>query len=632
MKTFPKLVIVVMMLDIFISGMLGLGALYGFSIYPFTPFNLGESNTSMHQIQFQASIPMWMPSIQDLKTPITFLPVENLNHWPLTLLVSAILLLVQSFFRGMYLGGIAAVLRGHDNVSLFSCGKHFFRRMLAWSGLQVAAFGFMLWVGILFAPLAVALLILLFLFSLAPYLIVLLDCNVGRAIACSPRLLIRYFWRFVGLALASMLITFVISFLNGLDRPYPYYFVMLVYSMFGTGLIAEFMRQLRNHLQKDDFTLGGVPVHLRQARFARWDFMMAGVLALFLPLAGIWLAEGSHLSAFLKHGEERVEGISYTSGFSDAYSVSGQKFSTYTWGEKPYWIDITLPNLKSGDQPEEIRGLARIQWEVNKEISFKQGNYSSSWIEPAERIDSIYFRMLRMHSPDGSVYYSTLGGSASVIRSDSGSDDGFEDRISVEMMVSGDGKNIFVLQHPTRHDSLYAIQVSDNGRYLIPRTNYVNPHDFRYYWFSNELHPEDIFQMLQTKNMKNSFDQSSNIELLLAAALQEADGEMVVRLLDHLRHNQVKLTAPDWGSEQWTDYLKGRYTELDLMETLDVLSRAGRQAAYDRRLQPVTELDSREQDLITIPFPDGSMAIRAIREDHELRELKIELSLLGGDF
>jgi hypothetical protein len=626
MRTYPKLAMLVMLMDLLVTGMLGLGALFGYTVFPYILSGLVGKTEWLNSIPFRAPLPLWMPSIHDLNLSHTFLPLNNLQHLPLTMLASAVLIIVQSFIRGMYLGGISAVLQGDDHVALLSCGKYYFRRMLAWSGLQLASAGVLILAGMLFEPLVLLLLAFLFLFTLTPYLVVLLDCSLVRAIAMSPTLLLRNFGRFVGLALAAMLITFVISYLGELERPYNYYFAMLIYSLFGTGLIAEFMRLLRNSLRKDR----GLTLHMPKLCESRAKLLLsllAGIAVFILPLAGVWLAEGSHLRAFQKLEHGRVEGVSFSAAFSAAYRDTGHKYTSYTWGEESFGLDIHLPQLESGVQPEEIRGIAHIQWEVNQEVIVRMGNYSSSWVEPATRVDQLYYRLKKQQSKDGSVYYSTLGGSAGII----GANSSLYERLSVDMMISGDGKHIFVGQYPTHFYSSLSFLSSDNGRFLIPRASEINPNHFKYYWFSNEMKPEDIFQMLSAKNTANWFERHYGIDLLLAVALQEADGEMVIRLLDRMKQHQVKLEAPHWNADQWTEYLRSLYRGADLMEMLAMLTRAGELDGFKVELEPATEPASRTKYRISIPFPNGKIALHTWKEDNELQELTIELSALGGD-
>ncbi|MDF2660635.1 MAG: hypothetical protein K0Q94_3426 [Paenibacillus sp.] len=103
------MIVLVLLTDLFLSAMTGLGVYFGFSLYPaawsgglHTPDSAG----------FRMFIPMWMPSARDFKSPLSFLPANGIGSIGGSILISAGVLVVQSFARAIFFGGTkCAVLR-----------------------------------------------------------------------------------------------------------------------------------------------------------------------------------------------------------------------------------------------------------------------------------------------------------------------------------------------------------------------------------------------------------------------------------------------------------------------------------------------------------------------------------------
>ncbi len=115
------------------------------------------------------------------------------------------------------------------------------------------------------------------------------------------------------------------------------------------------------------------------------------------------------------------------------------------------------------------------------------------------------YRLVRETANDGSFYYSSLSGAASILPGEERP----REPLSVQMMVSGDGLHIFVMQYPVRFVVSNVFRVSDDGMYLIPETSQVNPMDFHTYWFTADQSADNLFKLLATKNKSNSYDEPS---------------------------------------------------------------------------------------------------------------------------
>ena len=226
-------------------------------------------------------------------------------------------------------------------------------------------------------------------------------------------------------------------------------------------------------------------------------------------------------------------------------------------------------------------------------------------MKPVMHKSRLMYRLVRETANNGSFYYSSISGSASILP------EGERPRepLSIQIMVSGDGSHIFVMQYPTRFGISQVFRVSDDGRYLIPGTSEMNPMDFHAYWFTAEQSTEKLFELLAAKNKMNYIPTTNRAYLALACAMQEGDGRMVVNLLETMRQAGVNVKAPDWDELTWTVNLHGRYKGASLQKTLDLLTKAGIQGGYEGK----ELLDKSDEKigvyLFEVPFPNGMLSI-----------------------
>lgn len=197
--------------------------------------------------------------------------------------------------------------------------------------------------------------------------------------------------------------------------------------------------------------------------------------------------------------------------------------------------------------------------------------------------------------------------------------------LSVEMIVSGDGSNVFVMRYPTEYDGSQNYRVSDDGRFLTMRTSMVNPDDFRTYWFRESHDVEPVLDLLAAKNRSDYISYNYSLETLLAAALQEADGKMVLEALELMKELNVLLDVPDWDEDTWTKVLRGLYEEARLDEALEVLTHAGIQDGYQAYVYDDGTDEDRIMYRMNVSFPKDTLTIEyeVSREEHQLQSLKV---------
>jgi hypothetical protein len=283
-------------------------------------------------------------------------------------------------------------------------------------------------------------------------------------------------------------------------------------------------------------------------------------------------------------------------------------------------IGVKRRNL-SKENRDEIRGLGHILWTVDKDVVTRIGpNSTQHSIVPTEVNDTFYYRLKKMRSDDGSYYYSSREGAIGILPTNRKQ----RETLSMTMTVSGDGRNVFLLQHPTRFDPWQSNRVSSDGSFLIPGTNLVNPADFHYYWFSNDLQKNDLFRFLQFKNEQNGTASNNRIYMLLAAALQEADGNMVTRLLSLMQGSGVSVNAPSWDGQEWTVQLRGKYEQTDVAALLPFLTKANTYGSFLPELLSTQE-ETRKYRL-QVTFPSDTITIAYTEENHILKQLSVEMS------
>jgi hypothetical protein len=358
-----------------------------------------------------------------------------------------------------------------------------------------------------------------------------------------------------------------------------------------------------------------------EVRNRRMINVMIVLLVPVLVTAGIFAASGRHLSAFEFGSKKLIDGISYNANFSDVFYASKQKYTAYEWQTGDYSIAIHLRDLSSDRKPDELRGIADITWQVNEEFRTVRGDTTQIDVKPTMHKNRLMYRLVRETASNGSFYYSSMNGSVSILPGGVHP----HDPLSVQIMVSGDGSHIFVMQYPTRFDISQVFRVSDDGRFLIPGTSQTNPMDFHNYWFTSKQSTENLFDMLAIKNITNSIETTNRAYLALASAIQEGDGRMVVYLLETMRQAGVNVKAPDWDEQAWNNNLHDRYNGASLQKTLELLTKAGIQGAY-----VVRELSDQSDERVgayqfEIPFPNGILLItyKESKEDGKLLSINV---------
>ncbi|MGG1514454.1 hypothetical protein ABE504_03505 [Paenibacillus oryzisoli] len=600
---YTRLVVLVMAFEVFVTVVAGLGIYWGFSLFPYSQSLAAATGAAVQAAGFHATIPLYMPSLADLKIPYTYLETRAQSWGTAAIVVSAAVMAVQSFVRGMYLGGLKAWVLNRRTVPLIRCGRQYFSRMLAWSLFQNVTGLLVVFIGVAFIPLGFLFMLALLFYSLTPYLIVLQNISFGDAMAKAPRLFRRYFSTLFPLALLAMLCTLLIGPFHLLTSPWGYAVPLLVYASVGTLLIGAVMRRLALKLTLDGAKVSDEP--FREIRARRAINTVSVLLVPVLVFAGIFAASGRHISAFEFGSKERLNGFLYRTNFSDVFYASQMNYTAYDFKTGDYSLDIKLPDLSQKEKPGELRGIAEITWQVNEEIRTVQGNSTRIDVKAIMHKSRLMYRLVRETASNGSYYYSSMRGTASILPG------GEKPRepLSVQIMVSGDGKHVFALQYPSRFDITPVFRVSDDGRYLIPATSRVNPSDFHAYWFTAEPNTEDLFDMLAAKNKTNYMPTTNRAYLALASAMQEGDGRMLVKLLETLKKGGVDVKAPEWDELTWTHNLQNKYREANFQQTVELLTKAGVQGGYESK-----EIVDQSDDKIgvyrfEVPFPDGMLPI-----------------------
>ncbi|WNQ14068.1 hypothetical protein MJA45_13930 [Paenibacillus aurantius] len=492
--------------------------------------------------------------------------------------------------------------------------------MLAWSIFQILTGGLMIFIAVTLFPIAAVLMLVLFLYSLTPYLVVLQDISFGEALGKAPRLLRRYFIKLLPLSLLALIGTFSVSLLQSLPAPWGYAVPLVAYAFVGTWLIGELMRQLAGKLRIYDEPAPNLPVGEFQA--PRWIHALMILLVPVLVAAGILAASGRHLSVLdIGRKDKLMDGVAYRSNFSDAYYASQWNYTAYEWQTNGYSLTISLPDLSGEQKPEVLRGIADITWQVTEDIRSVKGHSTLMERKPVTRKSRIMYRLVRQTATNGGFYYSSKGGAASILPNGERP----HEPLSVGMMISGDGSQLYVLQFPSRFDSSQVFRVSDDGRYFIPKTNEINPTDFHAYWFTAEQNTDNLFGLLAAKNKTNNLGILNQSAIVLASAMQEGDGRMVVNLLETLRKAGVSVTSPDWDERTWTDHLHSRYNGVTLQQTLELLTKAGVQGTYQaKELQDLSD-DKTGVYRLEVSFPDGKLPItyRISKADGKLLSMSL---------
>ncbi|WP_219838177.1 hypothetical protein [Paenibacillus sp. R14(2021)] len=617
---YTRLIVLVMAFEVLITVIVGFGIYYGFSVFPFMSSSVTPAGAAVQTSGIHATIPLYMPSLMDLKIPYTYLQAGAQAWGIAAFLVSAAVMGLQSFIRGMYLGGLRGWIVDRKRVSLLACGRRYFSTMLVWSIFQ-SLFG---WLTVLFTaaflPMGLILMIALLFYSLTPYLIVLQNSTFTEALAKAPRLFKRYFGSLLPLALFAMLCTLVISSFRSLAAPWSYGMPLLAHACVGTFLIGAVMRRLNEKLALDGEQVPDLT--FSEIRDRRAIHVIVVLLVPVIAWAGVYSATGRHLGLIDIGHETRLDGISYHTDFSDVFYASEQRYTAYEWQSGEYRIAIKLPDLSGGERPDELRGIAEITWQLDQDIRTVYNNSVQTEVKPIGHKSRMMYRLVRETAQDGSSYFSSMGGGTTSILPGS---ERPREPLSVQMMVSGDGSQVFVLQYPARFDSSQVFRVSGNGQYFIPATSQMNPMDFHAYWFTAGKRSEKLFELLAAKNQLNFVSTMNRAYFALACAMQEGDGRMVANLLQTMRQAGISVKAPDWDEQKWTDNLHGRYKGASLQQTLELLSKAGIQRGYES-----TELLDRSDEQygvyrFDVPFFHGSISVtyKEVKADGKLLSIEV---------
>lgn len=598
-----RLISLIIMFEVITTALVVLGIYYGFSIFPFFESSFTTGNSAAQSMSFNATIPLNMPTLTDIKVPYTHLQSGTESWGIVSIILSTAFVVAESFVRGMYLGGLKGWAQQQKTVPLLACGRKYFKGMLAWSIFQLVIGLLTFFLAAVFFPIGIILIIALMFLALTPYLIVLQDISFSEALSKAPRTFWRYFWSMVPLALLALICTFVISLTKSLTTPWGYAIPLVAYAIVANWLIGEFLKLLIVKLEVSNEKIPEQP--FPEVRTSQISIFATSLLILILITGGVLSTSGKFFSVFDWGSKDRLKGISYNANFSDIFYSSDQRYTTYQWMAGNYHIDMQLPDLSNDDKPQQIRGIVDITWQINEEVRTLHGNHTNIDVQPFTRESKLLYRLVQETALDGTIYYSSLNGSASIIQ---GSENALE-ALSVQVMVSGDGQNIFVLQYPSNLNISQVYNVSNDGRYLIPRMSHYNPMYIHTYWFSKEHTVDQVIKLLSSKNQSNDVNSLNSINMSLAVAMQEADGIKVLSILDMMKKNDINVNGPDWDESEWTDYLRKQYEGASLQQTLDYVSKVATLFNYEASEVSEKSNETITTYLIEVPFPNETLTI-----------------------
>ncbi|WP_309122814.1 hypothetical protein [Paenibacillus sp.] len=615
MSSIMKSIIVAIAAEALMTAIVAVGIYYGVGVFPYTsPWTSGTTQPEPTLLHF--TLPIGMPTLQELKMPLSFIRPEGLGFGVVGFVLSAAAMLAQSFARGAYLAGLQSHAMHGEKADMLRAGRHFFFRMAGWTMFQLVAGWIVFFCAAVFFPLALIGMIVLFAYSLTPYLIVLRDAPLSDALASAPGVFRHAFRNLLPLAIVAAIVTALCGSARVAPEPYDYLLCLIIYVPAATYLIYELMLRMHTFLRDNNTPLPRLKLLERPKRFAGWAW---AALLLVAPLTGAAAASGQlYAPLTLTNGPAKeLAGLSFWNDFTAAYSLSDQRYITYGWNDAgANRLRISMPRFGDGEGPDMLRGTAEVTWALSQERVIRSGNSSHTFLEETLRTDRLFYSLKKTSTSTGESYYSSREGTAHLLTSGGNLREPHE----LEMMVSGDGNNVFLLLHPTRFPADPVWRVSKDGRYLVPLTNRMNAGDFRYFWFSTEPKAEEAFKMIAEKN-KDTLLGAPAPYRLLPYALQEADGEMVATLIA-MTPEAVRESVPAWDARQWTSYLRAKYEGAAYAEALSYLSKAGE---YDGHVweetTPKTEGASRTR--IAVPFPNGTVTVEYEEKDGELLELQL---------
>lgn len=618
---YSRLIVLVIAFEVFITCMVMLGIYFGFSIFLVYPAN-GSSEGNVTRTEFSFSVPMYMPSLEDLKVPYTNLAANVMQWNPISYILILGVMLIKSFVRGMYLGGLKSTVLEKRAVPLLIVGRHYFKRMLGWSFVQLFISGIAIVAVIIFPLLFFLAFLIPLVYILTPYIIVLFDCSLKDALAKAPGMLKRSFWRLFPLTLQAMICGLLVGMSKMLPTPLSYIVPLVGSTVLGTLLIAELLRKLVELMLEQRMKIN-MKVQQDEVKGSKAQHVLVLLSIPVLIFVGTlaFTGHGLHAMQIGVGKEERLNGLSYNADFSDVFYASKNSYTTYDWKDGNYAMDISLPDLSKETKPNEIRGIAKVVWTMDVQKKSVDGNHTFSSVIEEPRTSTIMYHLIQQSTKDGSLYYSSENGAVGVI----GIEKDTYKPLSFYMMVSGDGKDVFIIQYPRQHNISGLFEISENGKYTVMHTSHTNPHEIKPFWFSKSQSIHNVLDMLSFKNKNSTFDSSYNVQKLLAAAMQEADGRMILNIFHTLQLQEVELDMKERTEEQWSSYLRDQYNHSDLYSSLQFLSKAGIQNGLEER--EVDELSSKEFVVfdLFVPFPSGTITIQTKhdREDFTLRSLKV---------
>lgn len=139
---------------------------------------------------------------------------------------------------------------------------------------------------------------------------------------------------------------------------------------------------------------------------------LAVLMTLVLTAIGGYAASGAHLEFFSSSGGKQMPGIAYGATFSDVLYRSGKTYNSYMWEmDDRYRIEMSLPDLSGESKPEELRGIAKITWDIDKDVQDGSRTYKERTISEHK----VLYRLVRESAGNGSIYYSSVRGAAAIL-------------------------------------------------------------------------------------------------------------------------------------------------------------------------------------------------------------------------
>lgn len=615
----PVILILPIILQVFISFAIGVLALLGVGLYSFGSLDYGSSPTEFN-IQF--TLPIFIPMISDLKQSLSFLPINGEGNIVWTILYTIFYCVAISFTIAMYLGSMKKVLvpGSLDNFSMLQIGFRYFGRMFLYQVFStiLSFVSFFLLISTIIG--GIIGFILLLLYILAPYIVVLEEKSLGTALLNSPKYWKRFIGKFIPLALGTMFTILMLSFfLQFLNESFQYYVGLIAYTYLGTGFIGAFMNLLntcihrgeQNSHQKEEF------------KYSKWKKWTIVVLVFLLPWFGLQFANGKQVIALqLQPKTTLSDGLYFKSGWSPANIGSNRTYTTYGFEQgDALEVKMTFPEP---DTVEALYGEGEVTWIVDKERITRNGNSTHHWGEEVVETSKFLYRLIPVDK-NGTLYYTTNaeGGFAKITTADQS-----DELMGMEIFIMNNGNDVFVFQYKERFDPQTVIQISDDGKYFIPRVSPVNPGDFKYFWYSKDLFTKDI--MFDFMKSKNSTDFTINGDpsyydyaIIAAALLQQADGEALVQLGEEYDQHGVQTNISKKSAEQWTTELKTLYADVHLSTFLHYFNKQNEHDGYD--VVGMSHDGQRDEYQVYVPFPKGFVKLHCVSEDGELVEMEIEL-------